>query len=99
MLELAGQGAKVLHAASVEFARKSGIALFARATNKDGGGTRIDFAPERERIVAAVTGQNSLIRLKVTGGAAVEHMLQILEASSIPLTHLDLEGKELRCWF
>ncbi len=99
MLELAAQGAKVLHDASVEFARKSGIALYARATNKDGGGTRIDFSPERERQVAAVTGQNALIRLKVVGGAAVEHCLQIIEAASIPLTHLDLEGKELRCWF
>ena len=99
MLELAAQGAKVLHDASVEFARKSGIALYARATNKDGGGTRIDFSPERERPVAAVTGQNALIRLKVSGGAAVEHCLQVLEAASIPLTHLDLEGKELRCWF
>jgi aspartate kinase len=99
MLELAAQGAKVLHDASVEFARKSGIALYARATNKDGGGTRIDFTPERERVVAAVTGQPSLIRVKVSGGAAVEHCLQIIEAASIPLTHLDLEGKELRTWF
>ena len=99
MLELAAQGAKVLHDASVEFARRSGIALYARATNKDGGGTRIDFTPERDRQVAAVTGQNQLIRVKVSGGAAVEHCLQILEASSIPLTHLDLEGKELRAWF
>jgi aspartate kinase len=99
MLELAAQGAKVLHDASVEFARRSGIALYARATNKDGGGTRVDFTPERDRQVAAVTGQNQLIRVKVSGGAAVEHCLQILEASSIPLTHLDLEGKELRAWF
>jgi aspartate kinase len=99
MLELAAQGAKVLHDASVEFARKSGIALYARATNKDGGGTRIDFLPERDRQVAAVTGQNSLIRIRISGGAAVEHCLQILEAASIPLTHLDLEGKELRVWF
>ncbi|HSR96126.1 MAG TPA: aspartate kinase, partial [Kofleriaceae bacterium] len=99
MLELAAQGAKVLHDAAVEFARKSGIALFARATNKDGGGTRIDFAPDRERQVAAVTGQNQLIRLRVSGGAAVEHTLQILETASIPLTHLDLEGTELRAWF
>ena len=99
MLELAAQGAKVLHDASVEFARKSGIALYARATGKDGGGTRIDFSPERERQVAAVTGQNALIRVKVQGGAAVEQCLQIIEAASIPLTHLDLEGKELRCWF
>jgi aspartate kinase len=99
MLELAAQGAKVLHDACVEFARKSGIALYARATGKDGGGTRVDFSPERERQVAAVTGQNALIRLRVSGGAGVEHCLQILEAASIPLTHLDLEGKELRCWF
>ena len=99
MLELAAQGAKVLHDASVEFARKSGIALYARATSKDGGGTRIDWSPERERQVAAVTGQAALIRIKASGGAAVENCLQILEAASIPLTHLDLEGKELRCWF
>ena len=99
MLELAAQGAKVLHDASVEFARKSGIALYARATNKDGGGTRIDFSPDRERQVAAVTGQNALVRVRVSGGAAVEHGLRILEAASIPLTHLDLEGQELRAWF
>src|SRR5512146_1065930 len=99
MLELAAQGAKVLHDAAVEFARKSGIALYARATAKDGGGTRIDWSPERERQVAAVTGQASLVRVRASGGAAVENCLQILEAASIPLTHLDLEGKELRCWF
>ncbi|HMG55620.1 MAG TPA: aspartate kinase [Kofleriaceae bacterium] len=101
MLELAAQGAKVLHDASVEFARKSGIALYARATSKDGGGTRIDFAPDRERQVAAVTGQSQLIRIRIAGagGSAVEHCLQILETASIPLTHLDLEGQELRAWF
>jgi aspartate kinase len=99
MLELAAQGAKVLHDASVEFARKSGIAVYARATAKDGGGTRIDWSPERERQVAAVTGQGNLVRVKTTGGANVENCLQILEAASIPLTHLDLEGKELRTWF
>ncbi|MBK9031873.1 MAG: aspartate kinase [Myxococcales bacterium] len=99
MLELAAQGAKVLHDASVEFARASGIALYARATSKDGGGTRIDWSPTRERQVAAVTGQTALVRLRASGGAAVENALQILEAASIPLTHLDLEGKELRAWF
>jgi aspartate kinase len=99
MLELAAQGAKVLHDSSVEFARKSGIALWARATSKDGGGTRVDFTPERDRIVAGVTGQKNLIRVKVSGGANVEHCLQIIEKASIPLTHMDLEGKELRCWF
>jgi aspartate kinase len=99
MLELSAQGAKVLHTDSVEFARRSGIALWARATSKDGGGTRIDFQPERERQVAAVTGQANLVRVRASGGAAVEHCLQIIEAASIPLTHLDLEGTELRSWF
>src|SRR6187401_2061800 len=99
MLELAAQGAKVLHDASVEFARRSGVALYARATNKDGGGTRVDFSPERERQAAAVTGQSNLVRVRASGGAAVENCLQIIEQASIPLTHLDLEGKELRCWF
>jgi aspartate kinase len=99
MLELAAQGAKVLHDASVEFARQSGIALWARATSQDGGGTRVDFTPERDRQVAGVTGQKSLVRVRARGGAAVEHALQIIEAASIPVTHLDLEGKELRCWF
>src|SRR5512146_226608 len=81
MLELAAQGAKVLHDAAVEFARKSGIALYARATAKEGGRTRIDFQPERERQVAAVTGQGNLVRVKTTGGANVENCLQILEAA------------------
>ncbi len=99
MLELAASGAQGLHADSVEFAKKSGIALWARATNKDGGGTRIAFQPERERMVAAVTGQQPLVRIRASGGAAVEQCLQIIEGSSIPLTHLDLEGKELRAWF
>jgi aspartate kinase len=99
MLELAAQGAKVLHDSWVVFARRSGIALWARATSKDGGGTRVDFQPDRDRPVAGVTGQKNLIRVKASGGAAVEHCLQIIEAASIPLTHLDLEGKELRTWF
>src|SRR3990167_2260209 len=63
MLELAAQGAKVLHDSSVEFARRSGIALWARATSKDGGGTRVDFQPDRDRPVAGVTGQKNLIRV------------------------------------
>ena len=91
----------MLHDASVEFARKSGIALYARATNKDGSGTRIDFSPRRERQVAAVTGQNTLIRLKTTGGAAVKQTLQIIRAASIPLTHTSISRGQgaARCWF
>ncbi len=44
MIESAAHGAKVLHAEAVEFARLSGIALYARATTGSGRGTRIDNA-------------------------------------------------------
>ena len=36
MLELAAHGARVLHAESIDFARRSGIALYARATAASG---------------------------------------------------------------
>ncbi len=42
MLELAAHGAKVLHPAAIEFARRLKIALWARGTSSDGRGTRID---------------------------------------------------------
>ena len=41
MQELARLGAKVLNATAVEFARRSGIALYARSTHSGGSGTTI----------------------------------------------------------
>lgn len=52
MLEMARSGAKVLNEQAVEFARKAGIALYARSTHKEGSvGTivRPDGADERAR--------------------------------------------------
>src|SRR5512139_2812580 len=46
MLELAAQGAKVLHDASVEFARKSCIALCEHADLQDGASSRIDVTQD-----------------------------------------------------
>src|SRR5690606_5985612 len=66
MLELASHGAKVLHPESVEFARKTGIALWSRATVGNGDGTRID-RPEnltRDHAVTAVSAQRNLVRLR-----------------------------------
>jgi len=52
MLELAAHGAKVLHAGCVEIARRTGIALYARATATMGGGTRIDLVGARADVDA-----------------------------------------------
>ena len=46
MLELAAHGARVIAAEAVEFARITGIALFARGTESDGPGTRIGAGPD-----------------------------------------------------
>jgi aspartate kinase len=48
MQELARLGAKVLNATAVEFARRAGIALYAKSTHKaDSQGTRVGEAAER----------------------------------------------------
>src|SRR5262249_51841884 len=69
MQELAEHGAKVLHAQAVEWARKAGITLWARATHKEGGGTRIgaDASGTRACGVAAARG---IVRLRLEGPAS-----------------------------
>src|SRR5688572_21283331 len=88
MLELALHGAKVLHADAVEFARRSGISLFARATAKDGGGTRIDAVGARpaDRAAAAVTGQKRLVRVRGESEAALDRVLAIAAEATLPLS-------------
>jgi aspartate kinase len=70
MQELAQAGAKVLNAQAVEFARKSGIAIRARATGGGEGETvvqgRAEAGPAR---VVGVTSQRSLALLEVSEGA------------------------------
>lgn len=82
MLELAAHGARVLHAESVELARRSGIALYARATSKDGGGTRIDRVGNTDRAVAGVAGARSLVH--VSGGDG-EPVLAALARAKVTL--------------
>jgi len=67
MAELAAHGACVLHPAAVEFARSSGIALYARGTARSDGGTRVGGASKGA--VAGVTGQRDLVRLRLRGDA------------------------------
>jgi aspartate kinase len=91
MLELAAHGARVLHPEAVEFARRSGIALYARATSSDGGGTRVDAIGSRScEQAAGVTGQKNLVRVGA-GAAAMGDLLALAAAATLPVFHFDCE--------
>lgn len=80
MIELAAHGARVLHAESVEFARQAGIALYARATNQGGQGTRIDFSSRLD--CAGVTTQKGLVRIRTS---SLAETLRSLGSLKVPL--------------
>jgi aspartate kinase len=84
MLELAAHGAKVLHAECVEFARRSGIALYARATASNSAGTRIDARGAAAERTAGVTGKKPLVRVRVRSGHA-DAVLAVLAGASVPV--------------
>ncbi len=102
MLELASHGAKVLHAESVEFARRTGIALWARSTGSDGtGGTRVD-APDRvsrHGAVTGVAGQRNLVRLRARVRQSMDHLLAVAADASLPVLHLDADHEIADLWF
>jgi aspartate kinase len=70
MLELAAHGARVLHPEAVEFARRAGIALWARATDGSGGGTRIGAPDLASAASVGITGQRRLRRIAVDNPSA-----------------------------
>ncbi len=99
MLELASHGAKVLAAEAVEFARRSDVALYARATAREGGGTRIDAVGAGVRGNASgVTGQKGLVTVRATGDRA-DAALAIAEAATLPLLHLAGAGGDVTLRF
>jgi aspartate kinase len=101
MLELASHGAKVLHAESVEFARKTGVALYARATAGDGEGTRID-RPEhftRDHAITGIAVQRGLVRLRASGAQSMDRMLSAAAEASLPVLHLDADHEIADLWF
>jgi aspartate kinase len=99
MLELASHGAKVLHAESVELARRFQIALYARATSGGGEGTRIDVpeAASRAHRIAGVSGQKNLVRLRGRGAQATAALLALARAERLPMQALvaDADRAEL----
>ncbi len=101
MLELASHGAKVLHAESVEFARRTGVALYARATAGDGMGTRIDRPEDvtRDHAVTGVSTQRNIVRLRASGGEAMDRMLAAAADASLPVLHMDADHEIADLWF
>ncbi len=74
-LELTAHGAKVLHADAVEYAQKTGIALWARATDGSGAGTRIQA--EAPASVAVTSAKVVRVSAK-SGGKVFEAMNEAL---------------------
>ncbi len=68
MQELAGAGAKVLNPQAVEFARKAGITIAARATNGGTGGTNVTQVA-REKRVTGIAGEKELVLLELRDGS------------------------------
>jgi aspartate kinase len=89
MQELAEHGAKVLNAQAVEWARRSGIQIYARATDARGGGTQVGFQGSGLEAcgVATATG---LVRLHLKTNAA--QLGAVLAAAEVPLWRLADDG-------
>jgi aspartate kinase len=68
MQELAESGAKVLNPQAVEFARRAGIAIWARQTHGAGDGTRVTADGHADRRIKGVAGDRQVLRLRLAPG-------------------------------
>jgi len=93
MQEMAVAGAKVLKASAVEFAKRSGIAIYARASFTPGRETviRRDI-PEEHHGVRAVVSERRVALVAFMGEAVTERFVDILESAESTFTPV----KELR---
>jgi aspartate kinase len=93
MQELAEHGARVLNPQAVEFARKAGIAIYARATAQPPGlegGTRVGGPGPEGRGAVGVTGMRQLTRASTRARGAA--LLAALRADRVPLKRLVVDG-------
>jgi aspartate kinase len=70
MQELSLAGAKVLNAQAVEFARRAGIVIYARATVDGRKETRVVVGGRPQKGVAGVTGARDLVQIHLGGEPA-----------------------------
>lgn len=82
MQTLAEAGAKVLNAQAVEFARRAGIVIQARAT-AGGEGTAVRETAAATR-VSGVAGQSDLVVLRLAQPERLEEVLEFLDAAGAP---------------
>lgn len=82
MQEMAVSGAKVLKAEAVEFAKRAGIAIYARASFAPGRETVVRRdVPEEHHGVRAVVSERGVALVGFLGRAVTERFLEILEAA------------------
>jgi aspartate kinase len=93
MQEMAVAGAKVLQETAVEFAKRAGIAIYARSTFAPGRETVVRrFAPAEHHGVRAVVSERDVALVSFIGEAATGCFLDILAATESAYTPV----KELR---
>ncbi len=89
MQELAEHGAKVLNAQAVEWARRSGIQIYARATHAEGGGTQVG-AQGSGREACGIATATGLVRLHLKTNAL--QLGAVLAEAEVPLWRLADDG-------
>jgi len=98
MLDLSRYGAKVLNAEAVEFARRSGIALFTRSTfhpEAEGTVIRKDLVCE-ERTVTGVVGRKGLSGVLLKDGSLPRVCAWLRETGLVPdFACFDADGQNL----
>ncbi|MCU0661251.1 MAG: aspartate kinase [Myxococcota bacterium] len=93
MQEMAMAGAKVLKAEAVEFAKRAGIAIYARASFAPGRETVVrKDTPLEDHGVRAVVSERDIAWVGLRGTAVTERLVDLLEAAEASLTPI----KELR---
>ena len=93
MQEMSVAGAKVLNAEAVEFAKRAGIAIYARASFRPGRETVVRRdAPEEQHEIRAVVSERDVAWVGFLGRAVTERLLDILDATESTITPI----KELR---
>jgi len=90
MQEMAESGARVLHAQAVEFARRAGIRIHARATAGSDRETRIGEALSDDERTRAVVGKKGVARV---GGSGMAHMDAAHDATHGALRDRVVEGE------
>jgi aspartate kinase len=94
---MARSGARVLHGRAVEYARDKGIALYARKTGVEDGGTVIRRdAPAPESSVAAISHREQVLRADLPRDGAPATLGRLTSAGA-RIDQVLLMKDELRC--